>query len=397
MPQPLLHDLYVRGTRRQSAQQDFVSGLRAYVLNDMANTMKSRFENKIEPDLRKSGQGAPENGVDVHRAMKPDNYFKFYSSMRYCAQEMVWRTIGRVLNENSADFDAKLSAVAEQQDTAGGSLTLDSSLELPKNVSAIDVHLAPGGYHTAACAEDCGAGALYDQGLNIFSFGMMGANLDDIGHSMANYIRVKFPDFKPASILDLGCTIGHNTCAWAQVYPDANVTGIDVAAPCLRYAHARAVSQGTPVHFRQMNATQLDFEDNSFDVVFSSMFLHELPLKDIKACLAEAYRVLKPGGLMLHMELPPNDEMEPYDSFYLDWDAYYNNEPFYKKFRDQNVSDLCTEAGFSTERLLSFITPQYTYMSDADYVSAVSEEQAFDETTGRLAEGVQWFGFGAWK
>ena len=146
-----------------------------------------------------------------------------------------------------------------------------------------------------------------------------------------------------------------------------------------------------------MNATRLAFDDNSFDVVFSSMFLHELPLKDIQACLAEAYRVLKPGGLMLHMELPPNDEMQPYDSFYLDWDAYYNNEPYYKKFRDQNVSDLCTAAGFSEDKLLSFITPQYTYMSDADYVATVSEEQAFDETTGRLAEGVQWFGFGAWK
>ena len=60
-----------------------------------------------------------------------------------------------------------------------------------------------------------------------------------------------------------------------------------------------------------------------FDVVFSSMFLHELPLKDIRAYLAEAHRVLKPGGILLTMELPPNNRMEPYDRFYLDWD-YYN-------------------------------------------------------------------------
>ncbi len=397
MPVPLKHDLYVRGSRRQAAQQDFVFGLRAYVLNDMANTMKSRFEEKVEPDFLRATGAAPKDGVDVHKAMKQDNYFRFYSSMRYCAQEMVWRSVGRALNENSDEFDEKLAGVQSASSAVDGSLELDEALELPKNVAAIDVHLAPGGYHTETNPEDCAAGALYDQGLNIFSFGMMGANLDDIGHSMANYVRVKHPDFKPRNVLDLGCTIGHNTCAWATVYPDAAVTGIDVAAPCLRYAHARAKSQGVPVHFKQMNATKLDYPDNSFDVVFSSMFLHELPLKDIKLALAEARRVLRPGGLMLHMELPPNDEMAPYDSFYLDWDAYYNNEPYYKKFRDQNVSDLCIEAGFSDDKLMSFITPQYTYMSDAEYVAAVNEEQTFDETTGRLAEGVQWFGFGAWK
>ncbi|MFT7286519.1 MAG: hypothetical protein ACI87W_000625 [Halieaceae bacterium] len=36
-----------------------------------------------------------------------------------------------------------------------------------------------------------------------------------------------------------------------------------------------------------MNATSMKFEDNTFDVVFSSMFLHELPLKDIRAFFAE--------------------------------------------------------------------------------------------------------------
>jgi ubiquinone/menaquinone biosynthesis C-methylase UbiE len=157
------------------------------------------------------------------------------------------------------------------------------------------------------------------------------------------------------------------------------------------------MSQGHEVNFRQMNATALDIEDSSVDVVFSSMFLHELPVKDIKKVMSEAYRVLRPGGLMLHMELPPNSSLSPFDAFYLDWDAYYNNEPFYKSFRDQDFRQLRVEAGFSEADLFEFTTPQYSYMDPDEYARSVSAGAKFDSNTGRLAKGIQWFGFGAWK
>jgi hypothetical protein len=51
MPGPLQHDLYVRGTREQAAKQDFVATLRKYVLNDVANEMRERYETHIEPSL----------------------------------------------------------------------------------------------------------------------------------------------------------------------------------------------------------------------------------------------------------------------------------------------------------------------------------------------------------
>ena len=40
----------------------------------------------------------------------------------------------------------------------------------------------------------------------------------------------------------------------------------------------------------------------------------------------------------------PNSATTPYDGFYLDWDSYYNNEPFYKPFRDQELLDRVNEA-----------------------------------------------------
>lgn len=394
MPSPLQHDLYIQGSFEQAAKQDFVASLRKYVLNDVANELRERYETQIEPSISEVG-AKPSNGPEVHSALKPDPLFRLYSSVRYNAQEMVWRSVLRPLGENRAELGEKI-----EQTTRGetlGSLSLNPELEIPRNVTAIDVHLTPGSYHREDPKAPWMAGALYDHGFNVFSFGLMGKNHDDIGQSMSQYIRHQFPDFKPTVIIDVGCTIGHNTCAWKRTYPDARVTGIDVAPASLRYAHARAEAQNTPVDFKQANATSLPYDDNSVDVVFSSMFLHELAVKDIRKFFAEAQRVLRPGGLMLHMELPPNDSLEPYDAFYLDWDAYYNNEPFYKAFRDQDLCALREEAGFTADKHLQFITPQYSMMSPEDYAQAIQADQEFNDKTGRFADGIQWFGFGSWK
>ena len=395
MADDLLHDLKFDKNRDEAAKQRFVMGLRGFVLNDMANGMRARYESAVRPAIEHETGKAPASGSEVHKAMKSDLYFKFYSSFRYNAQEMVWRSVIPPLERNLDHLKDRARHL--DKTSACGSLSLDPELEIPKNVSEIDVHLAPGGYHTERGEDDLSAGALYDNGLHVFSFGLMGENLDDIGWSMAQYIKAKFPDFDPRVIVDAGCTIGHNSVAWAQSFPKAEVHAIDVAAPILRYGHARAQSLGVPVHFAQMNAEAMDFDDDSVDVVFSSMFLHELSLKQINNFMREAYRVLKPGGLLLNMELPPNNQMEAYDSFYLDWDCYYNNEPYYKGFRDQDYKGLCTKAGFAPDKYLQFITPQFTYMKPEEYRAAVGTERKIGSDTGRLANGIQWFGFGAWK
>ena len=279
----------------------------------------------------------------------------------------------------------------------GASANTDPALDVPRNVANIDVHLSPGSYHTEYDADDVAAGAIYDNSINVFAFNQMGRNVDDIGWTMANYVRLKFPDFKPASILDCGCTIGHNTVPWKLTFPEAEVTGIDVSAPVLRYAASRARGFDANVQFRQMNATTLDYPDNSFDVVFSSMFLHELPLKDIRAYMAEAFRVLKPGGLLLNMELPPNGNLEAYDQFYLDWDSYYNNEPYYKPFRDQDYRALCRKAGFEDKNFLEFTAPRYSYMEEQDFCREIDGNSSFDERTGTLTDDLRWYAFGSWK
>ena len=389
----LKHSMKPELGAEEAARQRFVSGLRGFVLSDLAGDLRRVYDERVAPRFESAHGRAPADGDEVHQAMRVDPTFKAYSSLRVTAQKMVWDSVHDVAERHRGLMDA--AAVA-----GDAKVQLNPAVQVPRSVSAIDVHLMPGSYNGKGAPDDMLPGAVYDQGFAVFSMGLMGDEFNDIGRSMARYISRKFPDFKPQRILDLGCTIGHNTLPWKEAYPDAEVIGADVVAGCLRYGSARAVSRGVDVDFRQMNAESIDLPDASVDVVFSSMFLHELSLKSIGRVLAEIRRVLRPGGLMLHMELPPNTQMGAFEGFYLDWDCYYNAEPFYKAFRDQEPRELCRKAGFRDDHYLQFVVPSVWNHGEAAVETAIAAEghEVNKATTGRLSHGgIEWFGFGAWR
>ena len=147
------------------------------------------------------------------------------------------------------------------------------------------------------------------------------------------------------------------------------------------------------MHFSQQDAEHTDFADGSFDLIVSSYFFHELSVKSTRAVLAECERLLAPGGVMLHMELPAADQVDAYYNFFLDWDAYYNNEPHYAGFRGQDLQALCTEAGFAADKYVLYPIPNYTVV-DEEYFNACARGEASPPEHGN---GACWYLFGAWK
>jgi len=104
-------------------------------------------------------------------------------------------------------------------------------------------------------------------------------------------------------MLDIGTGPGLIPLLVCERIDDARVVGVDLATHMLAHAerHKAASPHGDRVEFRLADAKGLDFEDASFDTVFSNTILHHIP--DPEPFLAEARRVLKPGGVLLIRDL----------------------------------------------------------------------------------------------
>jgi SAM-dependent methyltransferase len=364
-------DRIPRSTHDESARQGAVSALRKLIMADLARDMREAYDTRVAPAFAKRHGRAPADGREVRAAMSRVGIYRFWSSMRYNAQEMVWDSVHDPVERALPSLNAA-AALAAARHPAGGTLRLDPTVKIPRAVTGMDVHLMPGCYHTEFAPDDVAVAAIYTHGTAVFGRGLRAgrpSNKGGVADSIAHYLKLKYPNFKPRRILDLGCTTGSNLLPYLAVFPEAEAYGIDVGAPLLRYAHARAEAAGIPVHYSQQNAEKTDFPDGHFDLIVSSFFLHEISVASTRKILKEAHRLLGPGGLMAHMELPPANLCDAYYNFYLDWDTYYNNEPHYARFRARDFGALCAEAGFDPAKCDQTRIPDRGAVSDADFAA----------------------------
>lgn len=106
------------------------------------------------------------------------------------------------------------------------------------------------------------------------------------------------------SVLDIGCGTGVLTrLAALSVGQTGYVIGIDPAAKMMEVAGKNAVKEGSRAEFRLGVIEDLPFEDNRFDCVLSSAMLHHLPPEVKVKGLSEVYRVLKPGGRLVLVDV----------------------------------------------------------------------------------------------
>ena len=100
------------------------------------------------------------------------------------------------------------------------------------------------------------------------------------------------------------------------------------------------------INFIQAHAEDLPFKDETFDLVYSCYLFHELP-QDIRSkVIAEAKRVLKPGGLWGFV-----DSLQSQDDLDLEWGLSEFpvdfHEPFYKNYIQNSIEPLVQSHEFS--------------------------------------------------
>jgi ubiquinone/menaquinone biosynthesis C-methylase UbiE len=114
--------------------------------------------------------------------------------------------------------------------------------------------------------------------------------------------------FRPhGDVLEIGAGSGAMAVELLATYPDVRLTVTDVDDEMVKVASARLSSFGDRVTARSADANALPFPDDTFDVVLSWVMLHHT--LEWEQALAEAVRVLRPGGHLVGYDLLANAPM----------------------------------------------------------------------------------------
>jgi ubiquinone/menaquinone biosynthesis C-methylase UbiE len=103
-----------------------------------------------------------------------------------------------------------------------------------------------------------------------------------------------------ARILDVGCGYGHSFAELAGRFAPELIVGLDADPAIEHRARAAADACAVPVRLHHANASATALPDNEFDMIFCHQTFHHIV--DQEAAMAEFFRVLKPGGVLLFAE-----------------------------------------------------------------------------------------------
>jgi malonyl-CoA O-methyltransferase len=145
------------------------------------------------------------------------------------------------------------------------------------------------------------------------SFSRAAASYDSVAQlqrDVGQALLARLPtDFSPQRWVDLGSGTGHFSRVLAERFPHAQGVAVDIAEGMLR--HARTL--GGAQQYIVGDAEQLPLADASCDLLFSSLAVQWCG--DFAAVLAEARRVLRPGGIMAFASLCDGTLFELRDSW----------------------------------------------------------------------------------
>lgn len=162
----------------------------------------------------------------------------------------------------------------------------------------------------------------------------------------------------PQAIVDLGCSVGMSTFALQQIYPHADLTGVDLSPYFLTVANYRAQqNQAQHINWVHAAAEATGLPSASYDLVSLFLICHELPQTATRQIFQEAKRLLKPGGHIAIMDMNPQSEiysqMAPYILTLLK-----STEPYLDRYFTLDIATELVDAGFQ-HPIITANTPRH--------------------------------------
>ncbi len=323
------------------SKYDFVTGFRKF-----QNRFSPLVRDRVEKIMAERGMD-PQTPVTMAQAVelvKDDMLVQTSGRTWISNQQVTWKIFQDYYHEHAEEYLAEMEAA---DNDGPGTVELNPDLEIPDYIRH-EIHIMPGGY-----VGDPFAGHIYHHGTNSFSAGVsiLGDNEQD-QIQIAAAEKLPLPaDGQVKRILDLGCGIGRLTVALKERFPDAEVWGIDVAGPLVRYAHMRARDIGVDVNFAQRNAEDTQFPDGHFDIVTSLIINHEMTDEANKRVVREAYRLVRPNGYYYPIDFRTVGDKNRASSQYRRWwDHRWNCEPWSPGFVAFDFEAEIEKAGFTINR-----------------------------------------------
>jgi len=230
-------------------------------------------------------------------------------------------------------------------------LELNLDMHIPE-YTAHEIHSMPGGY-----VGDEFAGHMYHAGTDLGAY--VDVNFQDRIHMTMARNSMEPEDGNVKRILDIGTSIGQFATSMKRKYPKAEVWGLDIGAPMVRYAHMKALDLGVDVNFAQRLAEDTKFPDNHFDIVTSNLLFHEVTEQASRDIIHEMGRVVRPGGVFSAVD--QNDPIETAHNKFTRWYNYrWNHEDWYLEWQQVDFPGEMRKAGFKvTDNKGNRLAPRY--------------------------------------
>lgn len=151
-------------------------------------------------------------------------------------------------------------------------------------------------------------------------------------------------------IVDLGCGVGMSTVSLRSIFPRARCTGVDLSPYFLAIAQYREQRDGlqsraNPIQWVHAAAENTHLPAQCYDLVSACLVFHELPQYAARNILAEARRLLRPGGYVALMDMNPECDtfakMPPFVFTLLK-----STEPYLDEYLSLDLEQAIYDAGF---------------------------------------------------
>ncbi len=360
MPKSTLKDIY-RPSHDEAARHAFVGALKGYVNGPLEARLAEHYERVIEPAFVESHGRRPENRLEGTEAFAGDHLYQLWGSSVYTSQDLMWETVGATCERLLPEFEARRQSLAKNE--ALGRLEITEDFVPPDPIRHVEIHRQPGGYFglpddtsLRLGMDYMGTGELYRAAKGLSEGDEVGD--PGMGKYLLGALRRRFPDTDPGSVLDLGCGVGVHTIAYKQAFPDAQVWGVDLSAPFLRFAHVWAEDKGLAINYRQANANETGFADGQFDLIVSHIMFHETWHDILPGIMKEAHRLLAPGGVFLNGDTPYQpDRLSLTKQVTNHWQVVNNGEPFWTGYADTDIRQALIDGGFGPQHVFADYDP----------------------------------------